>query len=212
MTEFQTDEVSERPRLEAVFETAGHAGENDLSRRIASILDSAEAEAERIRERAQAEATSIVRAAHASAAERIEELTREPERIKDEAERRANDLVRKAESDASRAISEAEQQARDTIQQSEQHADTQRRETERAVAEMEAAMDLRKRQLKDEIRSLAELRGQASGSVAQVVTALEGAASELNRKLGAIPNVSADAESAQPVDLTSKSSFRRLRG
>lgn len=135
-----------------------------------------------------------------------------PERIKDEAERRANDLVRKAENDASRATSEAEQQARDTIQQSEQHAHTQRRETERAVAEMEAAMDMRKRQLKDEIRSLAELRGQASGSVAQVVTALEGAASELNRKLGAIPNVSADAESAQPVDLTSKSSFRRLRG
>ncbi|HEY3961323.1 MAG TPA: hypothetical protein VGL84_02245 [Gaiellaceae bacterium] len=212
MTEFQTDEVSERPRLEAVFEKAGPAGESDLSRRIASILDSAEAEAERIREKAQAEATSIVRSAHASAAERIEELTREPERIKDEAERRANELVRKAEADAARAVSEADQQARETIHQSEQHADTQRRETERAVAEMEAAMDLRKRQLKDEIRSLAELRGQASGSVAQVVTALEGAASELNRKLGAIPNVSAEAESAPPVDLTSKSSFRRLRG
>jgi vacuolar-type H+-ATPase subunit E/Vma4 len=212
MTEFQTDEVSDRPRLEAVFETSGQANETDLSRRIASILDSAEAEAERIRERAQTEAASIVRAAHASAAERIDELTREPERIKDEAARRAHELVRNAEADASRAISEADQQARETIHQSEQHADTQRRETERAVAEMEAAMEQRKRQLKDEIRSLAELRGQASGSVAQVVGALEGAASELNRKLGAIPNVSAEAEPAAPVDLNAKSTFRRLRG
>jgi vacuolar-type H+-ATPase subunit E/Vma4 len=212
MSEFQTDEATDRPRLEAVFEAAAPAGDSDLSRRIAAILDSAEAEAERIRERAQAEAASIVRAAHASAAERIDELTREPERIKDEAARRADELVRNAQADASRAIADADQQARETIHQSEQHADTQRRETERAVAEMEAAMEQRKRQLKDEIRSLAELRGQASGSVAQVVTALEGAASELNRKLGSIPNVSAEADPAAPVDLASKSSFRRLRG
>ncbi|HKU58609.1 MAG TPA: hypothetical protein VJP39_03295, partial [Gaiellaceae bacterium] len=102
---------------------------------------------------------------------------------------------------------------RETIRASEQHAHTQRRDTERAVAEMEAAMEQRKRQLKDEIRSLAELRAQASSSVAQVVGALEGAANELNRKLDVIPNVGAETEPGAP-ELHAKGGGlgRRLRG
>lgn len=202
-------ETQAGPRLEDVFEAAN---ESDLSRRIAGILDSAEAEADRIRERAQTEAAAIVRAAHASAAERIEELTREPERIKDEADRTARETVQRAESDAVRMVAEADAQARETIRQSEQHAETQRRDTERAVAEMEAAMEQRKRQLKDEIRSLAELRAQARSSVSQVVTALEGAASELNRKLDVIPNVGADADPGAELHARGGGFGRRLRG
>src|SRR5690242_2780377 len=71
----------------------------DISGRIAAILDTAEEEAEKIRERARAEASTIIRAAHSSAAERVDELTREPERLRNEAEREANELLENARHD-----------------------------------------------------------------------------------------------------------------
>jgi hypothetical protein len=85
---------------------------------------------------------------------------------------------------------------------------------------MEAAMDRRQRELKDEIRSLAELRGEASGSVAQMVSALQGVAGDLNRKLDAIPNVGTAVEEVPIPELVAqaraeseqaKGGFRRLR-
>lgn len=229
MTEVNSDsrtdaQQGEAFRLDTIFEPvtadSDAVTESDIARRIAAILDSAEAEAARMRERAQAEAASIVKAAHASAAERIDELTREPERVRDEAQRQARELVQTAEDRATRQVADAEAQARQTIHDAEQRADTQRRDMERTVAEMEAAMERRQRELKDEIRLLADLRGEANGSVAQVVSTLQGVANDLNRKLGTVPSVgTAVDEVPLPASVTEhraeaeqgKGAFRRLR-
>jgi uncharacterized protein Yka (UPF0111/DUF47 family) len=56
------------------------------------------------------------------------------------------------------------------------------------IAELEATMDRRQRELRDEIRALAQLREQASGSVHEVVQTLQSVASDIDRKLVAIPD------------------------
>jgi DNA repair exonuclease SbcCD ATPase subunit len=195
--------------LESIFESAGATvvgGGSEISQRIAAILDTAEEEAEKIRAAARAEAAATIRAAHASAADRIDELTREPERIKDESERTARELIRSAEAQAAKQVADAERQAAETIHQSEQQAEARRREADRMIAELEAAMDKRQRELRDEIRALAQLREHASGSVHEVVQTLQSVASDIDRKLVAIP----DSTDQEPLPENGRGAFKLL--
>lgn len=180
-----------------------------ISARIAAILDTAEEEAEKIRDRARDEAASIIRAAHAAAAERIDELTREPERLRGEAERGAKELLETARSEAAQQVATAEQQARELLRESEQQAEQRRRDAERASAEMEAAMERRKRALNDELAALASLREQAGASVQDVVNVLQRTASDIDRRLGAIPD--SESTEREPVADSGKSGLRLLR-
>lgn len=183
---------------EAARPADGHAPAGEISTRIAAILDSAEEEAEKIREQARAEASTIIRAAHASAAERIDELTREPERVLNEAEETARQLLDTTRTEAADQVSQAERQATTLTREAEQHAADLKREAERAAAAMEAEMERRRRALKDELGTLGQLREQASVSVQEVVQVLQRTASDIDRRLGAIPASEAEQRSAAP--------------
>src|SRR5579862_8549872 len=174
--------AQDEPALDATLsakavETAHPAGE--ISARISAILDSAEEEAEKIRDQSRAEAASIIRSAHAQAAERIDELTREPERLRAEAEQEAHALLAKARADAAEQISQAERQAAAVTKEAEQQATQRKREAE---------MQRRERALKDELAALSQLREQAGESVQDVVQVLQRTASDIDRRLGAIPD------------------------
>ena len=166
----------------------GTLAAGEMSKRIASILDTAEEQAEAIRESARAEAQLIIRNANASVADRVELLTNEPERIKQEAEDAAQQQIAEAQADAERRVAQANDEARKMVRESEREAAEQRKQAEQVVAEMEAAMKKRRRQLDGELRSLAQLRTHAGGSVNELVEALQAAASDINERLEAIPD------------------------
>ena len=184
------------------------APSGDISGRIAAILDTAEQEAEKIREKARAEAASIIRAAHASAAERVDELTREPERLRSEAEREAKEHLENARNEAAQQVAAAERQARELRNESEQEAEERRREADRATAEMEAMMQRRKRALSDELAALASLREQAGSSVQDVVNVLQRTAADIDRRIGTIPD--SESTERQPAAESGKGGGLRL--
>lgn len=191
-----------------VAKPAAEAAPGEISTRIAAILDSAEEEAEKIREQARAEASSIVRAAHASAAGRIDELTREPQRLRDEAELEARRLLDQARGEAAAQVADAERQAAALTREAEKQAADLRRDAERAASEMEAEMERRRRELKGELEALAQLREQAGASVQEVVQVLQRTASDIDRRLGAVP--SSEAEQREPAADSPKSALRLL--
>jgi vacuolar-type H+-ATPase subunit E/Vma4 len=179
----------------------------DISRRITAILDAAQEEAEKIREAAREEAASIVRNAHASAAERIDELTREPQRLKDEAARAASEILESAEAEATVRITKAEREAAEMIRLSHEDAETRRKETDHAVAETEELMERRRQQLESEIQSLVRLREMADASIQKVVDGLQAVASEIGGLLSAVPD-SERAAQASAAETDSSESGR----
>jgi hypothetical protein len=196
-------ETGERPELEQEVSAYSEVGE-----RIAAILDAAEEAAERIRTTARDEAAGILRHAHHTAAQRVEELTREPERLRDEAAQAAHRTREEADAYAAETRSDADRAARDAVATAQREADELRQAAHDEVRRIEEDGRRRGQEIAAEIKALTDLRDDTARRVQEVVAGLRSAASGLEERV--LPFVD-EAAAAAAAERAPSGIFSRLR-
>src|SRR5215207_2255742 len=129
-----------------------------LGDRVAHVLNAAEEAADQIRADARREGVRIIKEAEATAATRVDELTREAEQLREDADDYARDIRSAVDSYATQQRRDAEEEARRVLSE----AETQARATREASQEMSEQMqqDARRRHemLQRESKALEERR------------------------------------------------------
>lgn len=129
-----------------------------LGDRVAHVLNAAEEASDQIRADARREGVRIIQEAEATAATRVDELTREAEQLREDAEDYARDIRSAVDSYATQQRRDAEEESRRILSE----AETQARATREASQEMSEQMqqDARRRHemLQRESKALEERR------------------------------------------------------
>jgi hypothetical protein len=153
-----------------------------LGDRVAQVLNAAEEAAGQIRADARREGVCIIQEADATAATRVDELTREAEQLRQDAEDYARDIRSAVDSYATQQRRDAEQEARRILSE----AETQARATREASQEMSEQMqqDARRRHemLHRESKALEERRQRVVEGLRDLSAQLQDALVEPVRK------------------------------
>ena len=179
----------------------------DVSDRIATLLNDAEATADQIREEAERDAERIVREAEERGRARVEELTGVPERLRAEAEEYSRDTRSAADDYAAETRDSADEHARLTTAEAQRQADAMRAAAEELVRQIEAAGQARQAELREQTRQLEEGRDQVVAGLSRTLKGLRKTSTQLEQIIvDAVPTAAAAVEPERP-----RFGFRRRR-
>lgn len=148
----------------------------EIGDRVASVLQSAEEVAERIREDAREQAEEIRRAAEGAATLRTGELEREAEAIRKQAEEQAEGIRRTGEIYATQIRRDSEQETRKLLAE----AEAQARAIREAAEEMSRQIDLNAQKRRAELENHLET---LESRLERFLTGLRGMTTETERLL-----------------------------